>query len=237
MQGILLPLTAFLTAGLSGVVGFGGAILLLPVLTATIGVAKAVPMLTVIQIVGNASRVAFARKEIDWKIVGTYLTTGVPFAMLGAYSFVFAPKALMLKVVAVAILLFIGLKLSGFNTKPATGKGLMLAGAVVGYISGLIGTAGPLSAAIFMQMNLSPLGYISTDAFCSLVMHTAKAIVYKQGFNCDSQSYSLLIMMSLATITGTFLGTKIAAHMPKQVFRYAITTLLICSALQMLVTA
>jgi len=237
MQGILLPLTAFLTAGFSGIVGFGGAILLLPVLAGTVGVAKAVPILTIIQIIGNASRVAFARKEIDWKIAGTYLTTAVPFAMLGAYSFVNAPKALMLKVVAAAILVFIGLKLSDVNTKPATGKGLMFAGAIVGYISGLIGTAGPLSAAIFMSMNLSPLGYISTDAFCSLVMHTAKAIVYKQSFGCDNLSYSLLITMSLATITGTFLGTKIAAHIPKQIFKYAITTLLVCSALQMLIAA
>ncbi len=238
MHFILLPLSTLLAAALSGTVGFGGAILLLPILTAALGVEKAVPILTIIQIVGNASRVAFARSEIDWAAARIYLLTGVPFSILGALSFVAAPKTLILKVVGVAILTFIAMKLSGLCKWRVDKKGLAIAGAVVGYISGLIGTAGPLGATVFMSMNLSPLGYISTDAFSSLVIHSAKALVYRGSAGCDMKDFFLLaVVMSLTTIFGTFIGTKIAGRLPKEAFQFAVMFVVVISAIQMIMAA
>lgn len=237
MHVLLLPIMAFFTAALSGTIGFGGAILLLPILTATVGVAKAVPILTLIQIVGNASRVIFARSEIDWKAAKAYLITGVPFAILGAYSFVLAPKTIMLKLIGVGILAFIALKLLGFTKGQISDKGLPFAGAVVGFLSGFLGTAGPLGAAVFMSLNLPPLVYISTDAFSSLVMHTVKAMVYHSG-NSDVAMLSLVtISMSVMTVLGTLAGNKIAKRIPEKVFRNAVTALIAIVAIQMVVTS
>ncbi len=237
MHAIFLPLMAFFTAALSGTIGFGGAILLLPVLTATLGVAKAVPLLTFIQIVGNASRVIFARSEINWSAAKAFLVTAVPFSMLGAYSFVVAPKAIMLKLIGVSILVFMAMKLLGLTKGQVDKKGLPAAGAVVGFLSGLLGTAGPLGAAVFMSMNLPPLTYISTDAFSSLVMHTAKALVYHPATS-DFASLSILtIVMSLTTILGTLVGNKIAKRIPEQLFRQVITAVVVIAALQMVFSA
>ena len=238
MPLILLPLMAFFTAALSGTIGFGGAILLLPVLTATLGVAKAVPLLTFIQIVGNASRVIFAKSEINWSAAKSFLITGVPFSILGALSFVAAPKAIMLKLIGVAILVFIALKLLGFTKGQISKKGLPVAGAVIGFLSGLLGTAGPLGAAVFMSMNMPPLMYISTDAFSSLVMHTAKAIVYHPTTTSDFAGLSLLtIVMSVTTILGTLVGNKIAKKIPQDLFRHAVTALIAIVAIQMVFSA
>ncbi len=237
METILLSLAAFLTAAVSGTVGFGGAILLLPVLTATVGVSKAVPILTLIQIVGNGSRVVFARSEINWRAVGSYLITAVPFSALGALSFVVAPKALMLKVIGVSILSYIVLKMLGYTDGQLSRKGLPLAGAVVGFLSGLVGTAGPLGAAVFLSMNMPPLMYISTDAFSSLVMHAVKATVYNQS-NAEPSTISLLtISMSLMTILGTLAGNKVAKRIPEQIFRRAVTALVAVAAVEMIFTA
>lgn len=235
---ILLSIMAFMTAALSGTVGFGGAILLLPILTGTLGVAKAVPLLTLIQIVGNASRVIFARSEINWQAAKLYLITAIPFSALGALSFTVAPKALMLKVIGVAILVFIALKLLGFTNGLFSKKGgLPIAGAVVGYLSGLLGTAGPLGAAVFMSLNMSPLTYISTDAFSSLVMHTVKALVYHQSTPEVAALSSLTIAMSLMTILGTLVGNKIAKRIPQEIFKRAITALIVFAAIQMVFSA
>jgi uncharacterized membrane protein YfcA len=234
MHNVLLPIATFIAAALSGTVGFGGAILLLPILTGAIGVAKAVPILTVIQIVGNASRVLFARNEIDWAAARAYLLTGLPFAMLGAYSFINAPKTFILRLIGTAILVFIALKITGLSKWRVERKDLPIAGAIVGFLSGLIGTAGPLGAAVFMSLNLSPLAYISTDAFSSLVMHTAKTVVY-HGANWGMPDTLLLtIVMCVTTILGTFIGTKVAARIPKQAFQYAVMTLVVISAVQMI---
>ncbi|HEY9755623.1 MAG TPA: sulfite exporter TauE/SafE family protein [Oculatellaceae cyanobacterium] len=234
MHNVILPIATLVAAALSGTVGFGGAILLLPILTGAVGVAKAVPILTVIQIVGNASRVLFACNEIDWAAARAYLITGVPFAMLGAYSFVSAPKTVILKLIGASILIFIGLKMLGISRWRVHRKDLPIAGAIVGYLSGLIGTAGPVGAVVFMSLKLSPLAYISTDAFSSLIMHITKSAVYHGASFGMSDTLMLTIVMCVTTIVGTFIGTKVAARIPKHAFQYAVITLVIISAVQMI---
>lgn len=51
---LLASLAAYLLAVLSGVAGFGGGVLLLPVFTALFGLRVAVPVLTLTQIASNA---------------------------------------------------------------------------------------------------------------------------------------------------------------------------------------
>lgn len=63
----VLILSSFIAAFVSGAAGFGGALLLVPVVTACIGAELAVPVLTIAQLIGNLSRMAFGIKQIDWK--------------------------------------------------------------------------------------------------------------------------------------------------------------------------
>jgi uncharacterized membrane protein YfcA len=75
---LILLAGAFLAAALSGAAGFGGALLLLPLLTRTVGVAEAVPLLTIAQLVGNLARVGFGYRSIAWRPVLIFLA----FALL-----------------------------------------------------------------------------------------------------------------------------------------------------------
>jgi uncharacterized membrane protein YfcA len=61
----LLFLGAYAAALISGAAGFGGALLLLPLLVASVGVVQAVPLLTVAQFVGNLSRAGFGFSQIQ----------------------------------------------------------------------------------------------------------------------------------------------------------------------------
>ncbi|MEW5920536.1 MAG: sulfite exporter TauE/SafE family protein [Bacillota bacterium] len=80
-----LILTSFIAAFVSGAAGFGGALLLLPVVTACVGAEVAVPVLTLAQLIGNLSRMAFGFRQIDWKSVGLFCATALPLAALGAF--------------------------------------------------------------------------------------------------------------------------------------------------------
>ena len=57
----LLAIGTLVAGTLSAVTGFGGAAILLPLLVAAFGVRDAIPILTVAQLIGNASRVCFNR--------------------------------------------------------------------------------------------------------------------------------------------------------------------------------
>ena len=78
MLYIVLILSSFAAACISGAAGFGGALLLLPVVTLCVGAETAVPILTIAQLLGNLSRIAFGIKQIDWKSVGLFARRAAP---------------------------------------------------------------------------------------------------------------------------------------------------------------
>ena len=69
---------AYLASVLSGVVGFGGAMIFLPFLVAIYGVKASVPILTVAVLLGNASRVYFNKRELNLKLVLLFLLPMLP---------------------------------------------------------------------------------------------------------------------------------------------------------------
>lgn len=127
----LLFIAAFAAAAISGAAGFGGALLLLPLLVATVGVTQAVPLLTIAQLIGNLSRVGLGFTQIQWKPVGLFLLGAVPLSILGAMSFVQLPGELITRAIGTAILVFVALKYFGLLTiknRRAVLIGLFLAG-------------------------------------------------------------------------------------------------------------
>ena len=107
---VLIFIGSFFAAAISGAAGFGGALLLLPLLTNTIGTAMAVPVLTLAQLIGNLSRVFFGFKQIEWKPVFMFILGAVPMSVLGAFTFVEVPKEIVTRVIGFAIILFVVLK-------------------------------------------------------------------------------------------------------------------------------
>jgi uncharacterized protein len=93
MTYVLLFVGAILAAAISGAAGFGGALLLLPLLTHTVGATLAVPLLTVAQLIGNVSRALLGWRQIRWSPVVLFCLGAVPCSALGSLSFVVLPKA------------------------------------------------------------------------------------------------------------------------------------------------
>ncbi|HEV2491136.1 MAG TPA: TSUP family transporter, partial [Candidatus Acidoferrales bacterium] len=83
LRWVILALAALLASTLAAVTGFGGAAVLLPAIVVVFGIREAVPILTVAQLIGNASRVWFNRAEVNWRVVGWFALGAVPFALLG----------------------------------------------------------------------------------------------------------------------------------------------------------
>lgn len=77
---LLVGAAALLAATVAGVTGFGGAVLLLPVLVWAVGARDTVVVLTVAQLVGNGSRVLFtlARLPVRGDLGAAQLRLGAP---------------------------------------------------------------------------------------------------------------------------------------------------------------
>jgi len=231
---VILFLSAFLAAAISGIAGFGGALLLLPLLTHAVGPVWAVPLLTVAQLMGNLARVGFGVRVIRWRAVGVFLLGAIPLSIMGALSFLALPKTLIVRLIGLVILLFVGLQSTKrFRLKAGTPL-LVIGGGCVGFLSGLVGSAGPLGAATFLALDLPALAYISSEATTALVMHAVKLAVYQQHLHFTPRFWALALLLGIAMLLGTWVGKRLIERMPPAVFRRIVTALLVMIAVQML---
>ena len=235
LQFIVLFIGAFLAAAISGAAGFGGALLLLPLLVAYVGAEQAVPLLTVAQLIGNLSRAGFGFSKIQWKPVALFLVGAIPLAILGALSFLQLPKELVTRCIGLAIIVFVVLKITGvLKLKP--GKLLLIiGGGVVGFLSGLVGSAGPIGAVIFLTLGLPPVAYVASEATTALVMHGVKLIIYQQFISLDQQFWFLAILLGIAMILGTWTAKRFIEKITPENFQKYISILLIAIGLYMLI--
>ncbi|WP_198291301.1 sulfite exporter TauE/SafE family protein [Methylosarcina fibrata] len=195
LELLILFVAAFSAAAISGAAGFGGALLLLPLHVKTVGVTHAVPLLTIAQLIGNLSRAGFGFSQIHWKPVVLFLLGAIPLSILGALSFIQLPKDLVMRAIGAVILIFVALKY--FDVLKLKGSSILLVmgGGVVGFLSGLVGSAGPLGAAIFLSIGLPPVAYIASEATTALVMHGVKTVVYQKYIVLDRELWFLAALM------------------------------------------
>jgi len=231
----LLFVTAFAAAGISGAAGFGGALLLLPLLVATVGPVHAVPLLTVAQLIGNLSRAGFGFTQIRWRPVALFLVGAVPASVLGAISFAALPKELATRCIGAAILIFVGLKYFGVLKISPGPSLLVIGGGIVGFLSGLVGSAGPLGAAIFLTLGLPPVSYVASEASAALVMHVVKTVVYQRYIILEAEVWIQATVMGVAMVMGTWAAKGVIERMPPARFQRYVAGLLAAIAIYMVV--
>src|SRR3954447_12015593 len=95
LVNLTVVVVALVAATISGVTGFGGAVVLLPVLVWAIGARDAVPVLTVAQVWGNLARVVLNRRELDWPVARLFCLGAIPAAVVGSLAFAIVPATLL----------------------------------------------------------------------------------------------------------------------------------------------
>lgn len=232
---LFLFVGSFLAAAISGAAGFGGALLLLPLLSKTVGTTLSVPILTIAQLIGNAARAFFGFKQIKWKPVIIFMLGAVPMSVLGALSFVEVPKGVITRGIGLAIIIFVILKYFKLLKFQPNNKTMFIGGGIVGLISGLVGSAGPIGAALFLSLNLTPTAYIASEAVTAIGMHITKTIVYEKYLGIGLSALGIGLFMGLAMIIGTWVGKRIIEKLPKEKFIKFVGILLTVIGLQMFI--
>lgn len=235
MQIALLFIGAFVAAAISGSAGFGGALLLLPLLTAVVGPTQAVPLLTVAQLLGNFSRAGFGFRQIRWRPVGWFLLGAIPMSLVGALLFVRLPAGLVTRGIGVAVLVFAILKyFKVLDFKPSN-RLLVVGGGVTGLLSGLVGSAGPLGAAVFLSLGLPPVAYVASEASTALAMHGVKTVVYGSMLDLNQAFWMLGALLGVAMVAGTWVANQIISRASQAGFERYVLVLLAALGLYLIV--
>src|SRR5512147_5026 len=154
---LLLLLFLGLVAGtISGIIGFGSSIILMPALVLMYGPRTAVPVMAVAALIANASRVMLWWRDIDWRACAAYSVTAIPAAALGARTLVAIPPRLADGVLGVFFILMIPVRRWLVGTGLRIGRWhLAAAGAAIGYVTGIVVSTGPINTPFFLAYGLA----------------------------------------------------------------------------------
>ncbi len=135
----LIALCGIAAGAVSGVVGTGSSIILLPILSLAFGPKAAIPIMAVASIVGNASRVVAWRRQINLKAFACYSLTAVPAAVLGVRTLWIMPADISNLCIGLFFFALIWLRRASRTHGMRLGPWqVALAGGIVGYLTGVV---------------------------------------------------------------------------------------------------
>ena len=235
MMYLVIILIGVLAGTLSGVVGTGSSIMLLPALTYTFGPKAAIPIMAIAAIMGNVSRVILWRKEINYKAFMLYAIPGIPAAVLGANTLWVMPVELSNLCIGLFFLLLIPLrrwaKAQAFTL---TSVQLALVGAVVGYLTGVVFSTGPITIPIFAGYGLVKGALLSTEAAASFAIYLAKASTFEAIGALPASVFICGILVGSTLIMGTLIGRRFVLRLSENVFNRLIDAMLLIAGVSLL---
>jgi uncharacterized protein len=235
-MGYLIVLSVGLLAGmLSGVIGTGSSMMLMPVLVIIYGPQKAVPIMAIAAIMGNLGKVLSWWRQIDWRAFAAYSATAAPSAMLGVRTLLALPT----HAVELALGLFF---IAMIPTRRWLARRairfklwqLALMGAPVGFLTGIVVSTGPITVPVFMNYGLVKGAFLATEAAGSLSVYGAKVIAFHQFGALPIPLIADGLITGAAIMLGTFCARGIVARMSAHTFRLVVDALMLTSGLSLL---
>lgn len=179
MLWILVLIVGVAAGTLGGIVGFGASLILLPILVATFGAKAAVPIMIVAALMANISRVLVWWREVDWKACAVYTAAALPMAAVGARTMIALDARMVEMALGGFFLLMIPIRrwLAARGLRVSLGQ-LALAGAGIGFLSGIVASTGPINTPFFLAYGLTKGAFIATEAAGSVAVQLTKAGIF-----------------------------------------------------------
>jgi uncharacterized membrane protein YfcA len=237
MAFIVVFLLALGAGALGGMVGTGSSLVLLPVLVTIYGPRMAVPMMGVAAVMANIARVAAWWRQIRWRPVLAYALPGTPAAVLGAHTLLTISPKIIDGLLGVFFLAMIPVR------RVMTARAwrvrlwqLGVAGAVVGFLTGLVLSTGPLSVPVFTGFGLSRGAFLGTEAASSLVLYAGKLATFGQFGALTLAVVARGLAIGTALMVGPFLTRAIVRQARARTYAVLIDVVLLAAAAGMFIT-
>jgi uncharacterized membrane protein YfcA len=224
----LIAATALFASVISGMSGFGAGLILAAVLAPVIGVKALVPVIGVVMLFTNASRVWFYRDALNWKMAGLVIACAAPTAAAGAYFYSRLDDAIISLVLGLVLIISIPLRryLAHKEVKLKT-RGLTIFGVIWGFLnSTMIGT-GLLVVPVLMGAGLFSQALLATDALIAVGVNIVKAIAFSKFDVLTPALFLAAGGIGLFTIPGTWLASWIVKRTNVRIHTLFMETIII----------
>ena len=232
-----LVLLAFgLFAGtLGGIVGTGSSLVMMPVLVVMFGPRQAIPIMALAAIMGNFGRVLAWRRHIDWRACAAYCVTAVPGAMVGARLLLEIPPGVGETARGLLFFVLITVRRGGWRREFRISRlHLMLLGAPLGVLTGVVASTGPLTVPLFTFYGLERGAFLGTEAASSIGMYVAKVATFQAFGALSPEVLARGIGVGSTLMVGSFIGHFVVLRLSQNVYRHLIDGLMLCSGISLL---
>jgi uncharacterized protein len=236
MTSYLFVLAVGLAAGaLSGTIGTGSTIVLLPVLVLQFGPQEAVPIMAVAGLMSVIGKVLAWWRDVDWRACFAYSVTGIPAAALGARTLLVLPPNVIDLVLGLFFLMMIpGQPLLSAHKARLQLWHLAIIGGAIGFLDGIVASTGPLSVPAFRSYGLVKGAFLSTEAASSFGPALSKMATFRQLGALPYSSILKGLMIGASVMAGSFVGRAIVQRMSINSYQRILDGLLLCSGLALL---
>lgn len=235
MTVIGLLIASFAGWFVSSLAGGGSPLIIIPTLSLFVSASMIPQIITIGMVFGNAQRVELYWQDIDWQLTRWYLPGAITGAIAGAFLF----TKLQLEWLTLLLGFFLIFSILSYNLveKITLFKAkiwyFLPAGFLYAFLSGLLGSTGPLLNPLYLHYGLAKGSMIGTKSAHVLVVHIAKIIAYG-AFGVLSfpiVAYGLLI--GVGAFPGNWLGQRVLEKMEEQQFRHIAIAFVLISGLML----
>lgn len=225
---VLFLLCAAVAEVIGTMAGFGAATVLTPIASLFLEIKTAVAVVACFHLFGNASRLVFFGRHIDWRLVVQFGVPGVLLSFAGASASAWLPAPqirtlLGAFLVVYAMLEALGITAARVPAKPGT---LIVGGMASGLIAGLIGTGGAVRSVCLLSFGLPKDAYIGTSALIALVVDATRVPVYLTQQFIPATLVPVVLALTVVAFGGAWVGQRLVRQISARRFQQIVLVLL-----------
>lgn len=245
---IYLSLIAiFFSSMVYGIIGFGDALLLIPILTPLIGIKDAVILVNIWGTFPAMLNFIKYREYFDRMYVLRFLSLGIPTTIIGTYLIINIRLEWIELIFGIFVLIYSSLKLIQYIKKPdqddikneisSSSPLIFFGGFSYGLLTGLISAAGPINVALLEKTGHYRENFIENFAAIGTALSISRIPFYF--IECVFPSELLLIFLFAFPIIflGTKLGQYITPKIPVKKFQIIIFCFLLGISLKSIISS
>ncbi|QQR91405.1 MAG: sulfite exporter TauE/SafE family protein [Myxococcales bacterium] len=213
-----LAIAALLTSALSAVLGMGGGLTLVGVMTVLLPAKDVVPLHGAVQLISNFTRVMVFLRHVYWKIFFIYAPSLIPGITLAAYLWSGSKLDGLKPFIGLFILAFLYWRHHKRKFKQLKLWVFVPVALITGFLAIFVGAIGPFLAPFFLRDDLEKEQIIATKAICQMWTHIFKIPAFL-AFGFPYQDHvPLLLTLVACVMMGTLLGKRLLSRIPQHVF-------------------
>lgn len=219
-----------------GYTGFGGALIIVPVLTFLFGPVEAIGMVGLITIFGAAQLARETAHQAKWRELIPIFLGIAAFTPLGAWLLYHIDAELIRRSMGAFIMVFALILLSGWSYSGRRGTfSSALVGIIAGGINGLTGVGGPPLGIYFLSSSYPVDVQRANIVMCIIVLIIAMIAAIAIGGGYSPLVIARALLIAPAYMFGVWFGSRLFCLAPKVYFKKIALLVLMITGLSVLI--